>query len=81
MDNKVEKVFTPKPMISFRCARRMSSYLVKSKLYPEERTKGYQRGRKRCKVCLNINEKSTFASIFTGKTYIIITSLIVMKRA
>ena len=40
MDNEFKKVFTPKPMISFRTAREMSSYLVRAKLYPEERTKG-----------------------------------------
>ena len=40
MNNEVKKVFTPKPMISFRSARKMSSYLVRAKLYPEERTKG-----------------------------------------
>ena len=39
MNNEVKMVFTPKPMISFRSARRMSSYLVGAKLYPEERTK------------------------------------------
>ena len=40
MNNKVKKVFTPKPMISFDSARKMSSYLLRAKLYPEERTKG-----------------------------------------
>ena len=41
MDNEVKKVFTPKPMVLFRSARKISSYLVKAKLYLEERTKGY----------------------------------------
>ena len=40
MDDEVKKVFTPKPMISFRSARKLGSYLVRAKLYPEERTKG-----------------------------------------
>ena len=72
MNNKVRKVFTPKPMISFRNARKMSSYLVRAKLYPEERTKGsFKCGSKRCEVCLNVNETSTFASTVTGETYII----------
>ena len=39
MNNKVKKVFTPKPMISFCSARKMSSYLVRAKLYPEEKLK------------------------------------------
>ena len=42
-----------------------------SALYPEERTKGsFKCGSKRCEVCLNVNETSTFASTVTGETYI-----------
>ena len=37
MNEEVKNVFTPKPMISFRSARKLSSYLVRAKLYPEER--------------------------------------------
>ena len=40
MDNEVEKVFTPKLMISFGRTRKMTSYLIRAKLYTEERTKG-----------------------------------------
>ena len=72
MNNEVKKVFTPKPMISFRSARKMSSYLVRAKLYPEERTKrSFKCGSTRCEVSLNVNETSTFASTVTVKTYII----------
>ena len=39
-ESDFKKVFTPKLMISFRSARKMSNYLVRAKLYPEERTKG-----------------------------------------
>ena len=39
MNNEVKKVVTPKPMISFRSARKMSSYLVRAKLYPEKELK------------------------------------------
>ena len=50
----------------------MNSYLVRAKLYPEERTKGsFKCGSKRCEVCLNVNETSTFDSTVTGETYII----------
>ena len=63
MDNEVKRVFTPKPMISFRSARKRSSYLVRAKLYPTERTIGsYKCGGKRCEVCINVNETSTFNS-------------------
>ena len=47
MDKEVKRVFTPKPMISFGSARKLSSYLV--------RTVGsYNRGGKRCEVCINV---------------------------
>ena len=72
MDNEVKRVFTPKPIISFRSARKLSSYLVRAKLYPTERTVGsYKCGGKRCEVCINVNETSTFTSTVTGETYII----------
>ena len=72
MDNEVKRVFTPKPMISFRSARMLSSYLVRAKLYPTERIVGsYKYGGKRCEVCINVNETSTFTSTVTGETYII----------
>ena len=72
MNNQVKKVLSPKPMISFRSARKMSSYLVRTKLYPEERTKGsFKCGSKPCEVCLYVNETSAFASTVTGETYII----------
>ena len=72
MENEVKRVFTPKPMISFRSARKLSSYLVRAKLYPTERIVGsYKCGGKRCEVCINVNETSTFTSTVTGETYII----------
>ena len=72
MNNEVQKVFTPKSMISFRSARKMSSHLVRAKLYLEQRTKGsFKCGSKRCEVCLNVNETSTLASTVSGETYII----------
>ena len=65
-------------MISFRSARKLSSYLVRAKLYPTERAVGsYKCGRKRREVSINVNETSTFNSTLTGETYI--TVLIIMK--
>ena len=59
-------------MVLFRSARKMSSYLVRAKLYPEERTKdSFKCGSKRCEVHLNVNETSTFAGTVEGGTYII----------
>ena len=72
MDKDVKRVFTPKRMISFRSARKLSSYLVRAKLYPTERTAGsFKCGGKSCEVCINVNETSTFTSTVTEETYII----------
>ena len=72
MEKKIKTMFTPKPMISFRSARKQSRYLVRAKLYSTKRTEGSCRcGRKRCEVCINVNETSTFTSTVTGETYII----------
>ena len=44
-------------MISFRSARKLSSYLVRAKLYPTERAVGsYKCSRKRREVSINVNE-------------------------
>ena len=52
-DQEAQRVFTPEPMITFRSARKLSSYLVRAKLYPLETTvtscKCYG---KRCEVLL-----------------------------
>ena len=34
IDEKVKKVFTPGPIVSFRSSRKLRSYLVRTKLYP-----------------------------------------------
>ena len=40
MDQEVKKVFTAKPMVLIRSTRKMSSYLVRAKLYLLERKVG-----------------------------------------
>ena len=40
MNCQVKKVFSLKPMISFRSAKKLSSYIVRDKLYPTERAVG-----------------------------------------
>ena len=70
MNEDVKSVFTPAPMISFRSARKLSSYLVRAQLYPLERTVGsVQCKRKRCQTCHNVKEIETFTSTTTGKTF------------
>ena len=70
MNEEAKKVFTPGPMNSFRSARKLSSYLVRAKLYPIEKTVGaFKCNRKRCRTCLNVNKTDTFTSTTTGETY------------
>ena len=68
-----EKGFSTKPMISFRSARKLSNYLVRAKMYPINRIVGSKNcGSKRCEVCVNVNERSTFTSTVTGEETFII---------
>ena len=69
MNDEVKKTFTPSPMISFPSSRKISSYIVRAKLYTLERTVGsYKCGKKRCEVCDVISETDTFSSAVTGKS-------------
>ena len=57
MDQEAQRVFTPGPMMTFRSARKLSSYLVSAKLYPLERTVGSCKSYgKRCELCDNVRE-------------------------
>ena len=70
MNQEVKNIFTPGPVASFRSARKISTYLVKAKLYPVEGMVGSKKcGKSRCQVCLNIEETDTFASWTTGKSF------------
>ena len=70
MNDKVKKTFTPSPMISFRNSRKISSYIVRAKLYPLERTVGsYKCGKKCCEECDVISEADTFSSTVTGEGF------------
>ena len=69
MNYEVKRVFTPKPMVSFRSSHEISSYLVRAKLYPIERiVRSFKCGSKRCEVCTYITETDTFTSSVTGET-------------
>ena len=62
-DETFKRVFT-------RNARKLSSYLVRAKLYPLERKRGsYKCGSSRCQVCNNIEEIEIFSSTVTRETY------------
>ena len=69
-DEEVKRVFTPGPMISFRSPKKVSSYLLRAKLYPTERVVGsFKCSKPRCLVCVNFTETNTFSSTVTSKTY------------
>ena len=68
MSCEIKAVFSPELMVSFRSARRFSSYLVRAKLYPLERFVGSRQCEKRrCKICTNVTEIDTFS--VTGETF------------
>ena len=70
MNEEAKKVFSPRPMVSFRRPRKISSYLVKANLYPLDRVVGSTKcGKKRCEVCINVSETNTFTRNVTGETY------------
>ena len=70
MDQETKNVLTPGPMATFCSAHKVSSYLVRAKLYPIERIVGSHKWKsKRCEVCLNIQETSCFSSSVTNATY------------
>ena len=70
MNAEVKQTFTLIPMVSNRSARKLSSYLIRAKLYPINRIVGSKGcGQKRCEVCVNVCETDTFSSTVTGETY------------
>ena len=61
IDEKVKEVFSSQPMVSFRNARKLSSYLVRAKLCPLERRVGSYKCRcNRCQLCRSIKETDMF---------------------
>ena len=70
MNVEVKQTFTPVPMVSNRSYRKLSSYLVRAKLYPKERIVGSKGcGKKCCEVCVTVCETDTFTSTVTGETF------------
>ena len=61
MDQEVKTVFPPKPMVSFRSARKLSRYLLRAKLYTLKRKLGsFECKGKRCQISLNVTETDSF---------------------
>ena len=69
MSHEAKAVFSPGPMVSFRSARRISSYLVRAKLYPLERfVVSGQCKKRRWEFCTNVTETDAFFSTLTGES-------------
>ena len=76
MNEKVRKTFSTGPMVSFRIARKLNSYLVWAKLYLLQRKVGSSKGgKRRYEVCNNVIDTSIFSSTVTGDTFTINHSL------
>ena len=61
MSCEAKAVFLPDPMVLFRSVHKISSYLMRAKLYPLERFVGSRQHEKcRCKVFTNVIETYPF---------------------
>ena len=69
-DSEVRRDFSPAPIVSYRNARKIKDYIVRSKLYPIERKVGsYRCGNPRCRLCTSIQVTDTFSSFVTKSAY------------
>ena len=57
MDEELKHLFTPGTMVSFRSSRKISSYLVKAKLYSVKMSVGSCNCKRPCcEICTYVNE-------------------------
>ena len=69
MNEEVKNLFLPGPMVSFRGACKLISYLARAKLYPLHRKVGSKNCAKdRCEVCDYVTDTDTFASTVTRES-------------
>ena len=70
MNEELKHFFTPGPMVSFKRSRKISSYLVRAKFYPVERSVGsFNCKRPHCQFCAYDNETENLTSAGTGENY------------
>ena len=70
MNEELKPLFAPGPIVSLRSSRKISSYLVRAKLYRVERSvESFNCKRPRCQICAYVNETDSFTSTVTGETY------------
>ena len=71
MDEEIKRVFTPGSMVLFRSSRKLSSCLVRVKLYPmypmDRMVGSFKYNKPRCLNCVNVTETNTFTNRVTGK--------------
>ena len=67
MNEDVKNLFIPGPMISFGRARKLSSYLVRVKLYPLHRKVGSRKCAK--SLCDYMSDTDTFTSNASGESF------------
>ena len=69
-DIEVQRVFSRAPVVSYRSAKKIKDYTVRSKLYPFEIKVGIHRcGNSKCQVCTIIHVTDTFSSFATKSKY------------
>ena len=62
--------FSPASIVSYRSARKIKDYIVRSEIYPIERKVGsYRCGNSRCQVCTSIQVNDTFSSFVIISAY------------
>ena len=62
--------FTTGTMVSFITAENLSSFLVRAKLNPLERTVGFRKcSKKECEVCENVQNPVAFRNGVTSETF------------
>ena len=70
MNEEVKNLFLAGTMVSLRGARKLSSYLVRAKLYPFHRKIGSKKCAKNCcEVCDYVTDTDTFTSTVTGESF------------
>ena len=70
VNEEVKNLLLPEPMVLFRGARKLSSYLVIAKLYPLHRKVGSKKCAKiRCEVCDYVTDTETLTSTVTGEFF------------
>ena len=63
-DSEVKRVFSPAAMVSYRSARKIKDYIVRSETYPIDRKVGsYTCGNSRCQVCTSIQVTVLFLTL------------------